>query len=334
MLGIRIMPFDAPSVASPDGAARVWTVTLGWNHAEDTVECLHSLQASRGVRLRLLYVDNGSREEEVRRVLEAVPEADVIRHEQNVGVSRGFNAGLARALHHGADYIFMANNDTTVEPDTLARLVEAAERDPRAGIVMPTIYFHEAPDVVWSAGSRFRFFPPAIVMNRKPPRGERPSMDFSPLCTALVRAEALKAAGLMDPTYLYYFEDYDLSLRIRDAGYGLRLVPGARSTHKVERVTRPGSGSPAHWENCGRSAGIFRQRHGQRHPWMAGTLMLAYVAARTAVESRGRALRSFRAGLRAGRGTPLRPIPAWNDDAIDPVTVRRECGTIPPAGGE
>ena len=67
---------------------------------------------------------------------------------------------------------------------------------------------------------------------------------------------------------------------------------------------------------------------------MAGPLMLAYVAARTAVESRGRALRSFRAGLRAGRGTPLRPIPAWNDDAFDPVTVRRECGTIPPAGGE
>lgn len=325
---------DAPSVAHRAGAARVWTVTLGWNHADDTVECLHSLRASQGVQPRLLYVDNGSREEEVQRVLDAVPDAEVIRHEINVGVSRGFNAGLARALRGGADYIFMANNDTAVEPDTLSRLLDAAEQEPRAGILMPVINYYEAPEVIWSAGSRFRIFPPAIVMNRNVPPGVRPAMGFSSLCTALIRGEALKAVGLMDPTYVYYFEDYDLSLRLRDAGFDLRLVPEARTRHKVERVTRPGAGSPAHWENCGRSAGIFSQRHRWRHPWMAGPVMLAYLATRTWYESRRTSLRSFRTGLRAGRAAPLRPIPAWNDELSDPVTVRRECGTIPPAGGE
>lgn len=323
----------------PAPSRRVWTVTLGWNHAEDTLECLDTLRASRGVDLRMLYVDNGSREEEVQRVLGGAKDVDVLRHEQNVGVPRGFNAGLAWALRKGADFIFMANNDTAMEPDTLARLLEVAEREPKAGILMPVIGYYDAPDVVWSAGSRFRSFPPAIVMNRRLPDARAGGsscleMDFSPLCTVLVRAEALKRVGLMDPTYLYYFDDYDLSLRMRDAGYKILLVPGARTRHKVERVTRPGAGSSSFWENSGRSAGIFSQRHRARHPWLAGYPMRTYLALRAGVEGGGRGLRSFCSGLRAGGRTPLRPIPAWNDDSTDPVTLRRDCGTLSAKEGD
>ena len=73
----------------------VWTLVLGWNHAEDTIECLRSLQASEGVDLKLFYTDNGSTPDQVERVCREVPAATVIRHPQNVGVPRGFNAGIA-----------------------------------------------------------------------------------------------------------------------------------------------------------------------------------------------------------------------------------------------
>lgn len=337
--GLNIMS-TAPMISTgPASSCQVWSLTLGWNHAEDTLECLNTLRASRGLRLRMLFVDNGSREEEVRRVLDGARDVEVLRHEQNVGVPRGFNAGLAWALRKGANFIFMANNDTAMEPDTLLRLLEAARQEPAAGIVMPVIGYYDAPDAVWSAGSRFRRFPPAIVMNRRVPAGRAggspfPELDFSPLCTALVRAEALKKIGLMDPTYEYYFDDYDLSLRMRDAGYKILLVPDARTRHKVDRVTRPGAASASFWENSGRSAGIFSRRHRARHPWLAGVPMLSYLALRAGYEGSGRGWRAFRAGLRAGRRLPLKPVPAWNDGSTDPVTLRRECGTLPAEEGD
>ena len=144
----------------------VWALVLGWNHAEDTVECLRSLRASQGVDVKLLYTDNGSTPDQVEQVCREVPGAAVIRHPKNVGVPRGFNGGLAYALQHGADHIFMANNDTTVAPDAIRILLDAAEREPRAGILMPRIFYYDDPDLVWSAGSRFRRFPPAIVMRK------------------------------------------------------------------------------------------------------------------------------------------------------------------------
>ena len=306
----------------------ITAVVLGWNHAGDTIECCRSLLRSEGVGLRLLYVDNGSREEEVRAVLDGVPEAEVVRHEQNVGVSRGFNAGLARALQAGAEFVFMANNDTLFQPDALRRLLDAAREHPEAGILVPKINHHEPPDVLWSAGSRFRRFPPAIVMNRTPGPDDgrhdsRTELEFTTLCTVLVRGEALKRSGLMNPNFLFYCEDYDLALRVREAGFTIRLVPGAGTCHKVERVTRAGRASPLFWSNGGRSEAVFARLH-RRHPWLAGPVHAAYVAARAFYEGGWDAGRLFLQGWREGRRADMRPVPDWKDGPFDPVVVVRE----------
>ena len=313
------------------GAPKVTAVVLGWNHSEDTLECIASLKETTGAPLHILYVDNGSTEDEVRRVLDGAPGVSVIRHEHNVGVSRGFNAGLAYALRHGADFIFMANNDTLMDPDSLRLLLDAATRYPDAGILVPKIYYHEAPEVLWSAGSRFRRFPPAIIMNKtKGPDDGRydtlGTLEFTTLCTVLLRADALRKSGLMDPNFLFYFEDYDLALRIREGGYTIRLVPEARTRHKVARVTRAGSGSPAFWTTSGRSARIFARRHGARHRWLAGPCLIAYLALRAMAEGGWRGISCFAKGLGEAREMPLRPVPPGDGSETDPVTAMRQVG--------
>ena len=220
---------------------RLWAVVLGWNHAGDTIECLETLRRSRDCRPTLLYVDNGSDEQEVERVLVRVPEAKVVRHPRNVGVSRGFNGGLAYALQQGAEFVLMANNDTLFEEGAATRLLAAARLHLRAGLLVPKIYYHEAPEVVWSAGSRYRRFPPSIVMRktRAPDDGRFDAageLEFSTLCTVLLRGQALREVGLMNPNFLFYYEDYDLCQRLRDGGYAIRFVPQAKTWHKVERV--------------------------------------------------------------------------------------------------
>jgi GT2 family glycosyltransferase len=307
--------------------AGVWAVVLGWNHAEDTVECLASLAASRPTAPTLLYTDNGSRDEEVRKVLDGVPLAKVVRHPANVGVPRGFNGGLSWALRQGAEFVFMANNDTILDPDCIATLLRAATEFPKAGILVPRILYHDAKDVVWSAGSRYRRFPPSIVMRKStiaddPRYRKGADLEFTTLCTVLVRAEALKAAGLMSPNFLYYCEDYDLALRVREAGWSIRFVPEARSWHKVARVTREGPTSPAFWLTYGRSEAVFRRLHADRW-WMTGRAHLAYLLLRSLYEGNMECVKRFLEGHREGMRQELRPPARWDGEGVDTVVAVR-----------
>lgn len=307
---------------------RVWAVVLGWDHPEDTIECLRSLAQSRGVGLQLLYVDNGSRPESVQQILAAVPGAAVIRHPANVGVSRGFNAGLAFALQRGAEFVMMANNDTAMDPDAVAHLVAAADREPRAGILVPKIYFYGAPEVVWSAGARFRRFPPVVIMQKTkgPDDGRfdaRTDLEFTTLCTVLVRGQALRDARLMNPNFVVYCEDYELCQRVRDAGYTIRLVPEARTRHKVERVTREGSSRPGFWTMYGRSEALFARLLPQ-HRRLTGRLHRGYLLARCLYEGGWMGFRHFRKGWREGAALALRPLARWDGEGVDAVEVVRD----------
>lgn len=48
----------------------------------------------------------------------------------------------------------------------------------------------------------------------------------------LRRSAVLQAGGLFDPDYFMFFEDSDLSLRLRRAGYKLAIVPSATAEHE------------------------------------------------------------------------------------------------------
>ena len=310
------------------GEPRVWAVVLGWDHVEDTLECLESLRRTEGVAVRLLYVDNGSKPETAARVLDECPDTLVIRHPRNVGVSRGFNGGLAFALQRDAEFVFMANNDTIMTPQTLGQLLAAADAEPGAGILVPKIYYHGAPDVVWSAGARFRRFPPVVVMQKTsgPDDGRYDhgtELEFTTLCTVLVRGQALRDAGLMNPNFIVYCEDYELAQRVRDAGYGIRLVPEARTLHKVERVTREGSSKPGFWKMYGRSEAIFARLLPQ-HRLLTGPLHRLYLQGRCLYEGGRMGLTNFRQGWREGSAMPLRPPARWDGESVDPVEIVRD----------
>ena len=307
---------------------RVWAVVLGWDHVEDTLECLESLRRSENIALQPLYVDNGSNPDTVARVVEACPDTIVIRHPQNVGVSRGFNGGLAFALQRGAEFVFMANNDTIMQPDTLCRLIAAADAEPQAGILVPKIYYHGAPGVLWSAGARFRRVPPVVVMQKTsgPDDGRydrQTNLEFTTLCTVLVRGQALRAAGLMNPNFIVYCEDYELAQRVRDAGYTIRLVPQARTLHKVERVTREGSSKPGFWKMYGRSEAIFARLLPQ-HRLLTGPLHRLYLQGRCLYEGGRMGFANFRQGWREGCALPLRPPARWDGESVDPVEIVRD----------
>ena len=315
-------------IVAQETKALTWAVVLGWNHAEDTVECLRSVAASEGVAVKLLYVDNGSDPDQVAKVLKEVPQAAVVRYSRNVGVARAFNGGFAYALRRGAAFIWVVTNDAVVEKNCLGKLMAEARHEPRSAMLVPKVNYYEHKDVVWSAGSRFRRFPPVIVMRKTttPDDGRydnRRKLEFTTLFAVLIRGQVLREVGLLDPSYVYFYEDYDLSLRIRDAGHTITFVPEAKSWHKVALVSRDHRSSPAFWSTYGRGEAIFRRRH-QRRWWLTGAVHLAYILARTVFEGKVTGVLNFWKGYREGCGANLNQVPGWNTDTVDPVEVVRE----------
>lgn len=218
---------------------RVTVVVLNWNGLGDTLECLESLAGLDYPRYRVLVVDNGSTDGSPVAIRQRFPDVEVIETGENLGYAGGNNVGLRYALAQGADYVLLLNNDTVVAPDMLRWLVEAAEKDPRVGVAGPMIYYHDQPEVVWSVGGGidWRRGQTWMIGLDEPDDGrfgtEPREVDFITGCAMLVRAAALREAGLLDERFFLYYEEVEWCVRIRRAGYRIIHVPAAKMWHKI-----------------------------------------------------------------------------------------------------
>jgi GT2 family glycosyltransferase len=246
----------------------VHVVLLNWNSAQDTNECLASLMTQEGVSLECIVVDNCSRDDSVQQIRARFPRVHIIENDRNLGFPAGNNAGIRYALDHGAMTVFVLNNDTIAEPGMVRLLLDHLTSD--VGVVTPAIYYASQPDEIWSIGGVMN--PLLLEMINIP--GERISLPAGPVerdfvtgCAMLIRAEVIHTVGLFDESYFpIYYEDLDLSLRIRRGGYRMLLVPQARLLHKVSQASG-GQFSPRVYFLMGRNSGYYFRKH--MHVWQA-----------------------------------------------------------------
>jgi len=219
---------------------RISCVIVNWNCWQDTIACLASLEKSDYPNLSIILIDNASTNNSVPQIRSSFPHLEIIESPRNLGFGRGNNLGIELALSRGVKYIWLLNNDTVVEPGTLAALVKVAEADPQIGEVGSVLHYMHDPAQIqcWGGGSidlwtgRIRHFQQPV-----PPA----SLDYLTAASVLLRATALAQAGLFDPAFFMYWEDTDLSFRIRAAGWKLAVATDARLVHKENASTQPKS---------------------------------------------------------------------------------------------
>jgi len=216
------------------------TVILNWNGALDTLACLESLNALTYSRFEVVVVDNGSTDDSLVRLRRtAMPYAlKVLEVGRNLGYAGGNNVGIRHALEHDADFVLVLNNDTTVAPDLLEKLLAAAERHPEAGIFCPRILYSDDPERVWFDGARW---------NRRSLRMEWPAQgelataletadhdtDYACGAALFFRADVARKIGLLDEAFFLVWEEVDWCYRARKAGYRIVATPMARVWHKI-----------------------------------------------------------------------------------------------------
>lgn len=220
-------------------APRVAIIVLCYNGVEDTLACLGSLRKLDypHARYDVVVLDNASQDNTPARVRAAFPEVVVIENGANLGFAAGNNVGLRYALANSYDYALLLNNDTEVEPSFLSQLVAEGEAEPGIGALGPLIYYHAAPDRIWSAGGVVDWRRGICSM-----RGEEvdtgqyrqpEDVAFVTGCALLIKRQALERVGLLDERFFMYFEETEWCVRVTRAGLRIRFVPRARLWHKI-----------------------------------------------------------------------------------------------------
>jgi GT2 family glycosyltransferase len=244
---------------------KIAIITVNYNTSEDTIEMLHSLKHVKtpDIALTIIVVDNGSTESF------KIPDSlksetiTVIRSEDNTGFSGGNNIGIKAALKQDIDYVLLVNNDTLMDPDLVINLLKVMESKSDIGVTTPKIYFakghefhkdrytkEELGKVIWFAGGDTDWANVTSVHRGmdEVDHGQYDTVektDFATGCCMFIKRSVLEKVGLFDDRYFLYYEDADLTERIKRAGYKIYYVPTAILVH-VNAASSGGAGNTIH----------------------------------------------------------------------------------------
>lgn len=227
-----VRPMPAAPVDHQSAGPDVWCIVLNWNGWRDTVQCLDALRKCSYAKFTPIVVDNGSTNDSVVRIKNTHPDILILETGSNLGFAAGNNVGIRFALEHGADYVWLLNNDTIAAPDALSEMVEKARTNPRIGAVASVCYYADVPEKVeaWG-GAHINLW---IGFGRNSTRPRKDDWFHSLNGTSLlISREALEDAGLFDEAFFLYWEDTEFCLRLRKHGWQIAAAPDSRVLHKV-----------------------------------------------------------------------------------------------------
>jgi GT2 family glycosyltransferase len=240
---------------------RVAAVIPHWNRGDLLSELLNTVARQTRPFDEVIVVDNGSTDNS----------AEVARQFGARFIELGRNLGFAPAVNRGiketaADWIAILNNDVTLAPDWLDRLLNAAGEgisfatgkilssvDPR--MLDATFDELSRAGCAWRCGAGR---PDSPVWNE--PRRIR----MAPMTAAIFRSDLFREVGLLDEAFESYLEDVDFGLRCSLLGRIGAYEPTAVVHHR-------GSATLGEWNRdtvrrISRNQVLLIQKHFQGQP--------------------------------------------------------------------
>ncbi len=219
-------------------AARVVAVVVTWNRRDLLVEALDALAGQDAPLTATVVVDNASTDgtgDLLRERASTDPLLDVVALASNSGGAGGFAAGVAQALTHDPDLVWLLDDDTVPTPGALAALLEARAAYRGRGGESPAVM---ASRVVWTDGRDH----PMNTPRAKPgvgaaERAAAEAVGAVPIRSAsfvslLADVPVVRERGLPLADYFLWNDDFEYSTRLLRDRVGL-YVPASVVVHKT-----------------------------------------------------------------------------------------------------
>lgn len=272
------------------------TVILNYKTPDMTLRSAEAaLREMAGIAGKIVIVDNDSWDGSFDKMTDGVAargwdpaRIEVVQSGRNGGFGAGNNFGVRYGLRTmSPDYIYFLNSDAFPDGGAIRRLIDHLESAPKTGIVGSYIHGEDnEPHLtafrfpsIWGElegaariGVVSRVFSKHIVPLPIPP--QTTPVDWLAGASMMIRREALDQVGLFDETYFLYFEETDLCLRARRAGWRTDYVRDSKVTHigSVSTGMKTWARMPGYWFDSRQH--YFKANHS---PAYAATATLAHI---------------------------------------------------------
>ena len=222
---------------------------VNWNNRDYLEQCLESIEAAHlPFSYEVVVADNGSTDGSQQMLAERFPYVKIVQNEGNVGVAKGNNQCIQNSTGR---YIYILNNDTVVNRESIETMVTFLDEHPKAGAVGGNLL---NPD--GTLQSSFCHFPTLLeeflivthIGKRTNPyfpshNGSWPTertVDWISSASIVVRRKAIEGIGLIDETYFIYSDETDWQYRLWHAGWPVYFLPQVTTIHYGGGSFQPG----------------------------------------------------------------------------------------------
>ncbi len=211
---------------------RVIAVVVTWNRRELLAESLRAVLGQSAPPLVTIVVDNDSTDGTAELLRTEFPDVEVVRARRNTGGAGGFAIGIAAALTHDCDAIWLLDDDTVPRPTALEALRDVRRR---YGEGTPSLV---ASRVVWTDGRDHPMNTPRVKPGaRSSEREAAEAVGCVPIRSAsfvsvLVDADTVRERGLPVAAYFLWNDDFEYTTRLIRGRRGLSC-PASNVVHKT-----------------------------------------------------------------------------------------------------
>lgn len=214
----------------------LYVIVVTYNGKKWYDRCFGSLLLAQK-RSNIIVIDNASVDGSVEYIKAQFPEVYVIESDVNLGFAKANNIGIRYALDHGADYIFLLNQDAWIESDTLTELLCTFEDNDNVGVASPVHLngSYSALDENFTGYMGVGFASDAFLQKVK----HYYEVPFVNAAAWLVSADCVKRVGGFDTLLFKHYGEDDNYLQ-RVVYHGLKVLVNTHCTICHDREGRTG----------------------------------------------------------------------------------------------
>ena len=207
--------------------SRVAIIIVNWKKYNMTANCIESVIKCNYPNYEIILVDNESDTSKVSK-FKYRKNVKTIFNAKNEGFSKANNQGIEYALKNNFDYILLLNNDTTIKSNLIDVLIKTAQAK-KVYAVQPLILNHNGKKI-WSAGGKINYFLGRFSSSKKVNNSFK-LIEWFTGCCCLFDSKLFKDTGKFDERFFAYYEDVDLSLRIKKNGFKIGFTSQTELIH-------------------------------------------------------------------------------------------------------
>lgn len=226
----------------------IYVIILNWNGYRDTIDCFESLKNSDFKNFKVVIVDNYSSDESVKIIEEYINSSELnfhfIKNKENFGFSIGCNIGIEYALSNDdCEYIWLLNNDTIIEKNTMRQLVSFLQENKTFEIITPQINYFDNKSLIWNCGGKisklgFRKYNFPVQNEKLVPHKKFLNVTFLTNCASFFRKEFFSNGYRLDERFFFGEEDFSLSLYALRKRIKMACILNTKIYHKVSSTMK------------------------------------------------------------------------------------------------